>query len=645
MERKDALTKRPLDFDREEEARKFETTKWLENHFGSDSQSSRGSTDGDLDRHNFEQEPTKKSYFNVTIKSGPNNPTPPPVKAPAPHKLPHNGYNGYAQNKAPQKLTSPAKVQIPERGEPTRAKVPPPPPMKYFQGVSNWAERKDTARVFSNKAFHDELKGTVERKKLNKAGTNYVMPRDEEIPSDDSLKHYPTRESDLGYNSGSRNDLRPHARKIPYQEEEFYNPPIARQYQAAVNRGSSYDVRKASREDLRFRSTSNLLNSRDEREDSAYISGSTHFTSPHSPKMGHAPQPMQMMSPSNGYRHQTPVDSAGRPVVPMRKRGMERKMKLTAAEIPRPDYSPRSRSPSPTSMKTASTTNLHHQRDISYQPAGYNTLQTPGSKKNRHSRMTRFSSEQPVPAPDYAAATTTERKKKLGSSIGQSLRKLVGKIRSASSDRKSKAKSSSPPVVVAAHSKQNGKSETSSSTTYQPYNNNIDNHINDNDNDDDDDDDDDEFHHDRQQQQQQLKQPPGVRHQSAPPPPTQPHKKLTSSMSADAGAGGGARPMKQTASSHHETIAANGRTGDPYGSSAYHSDNYDSSGGGGGGGNGMNGPKQRFYLGEDPYKGSIYGRENKYDINSIRMANQQRLGGGGGLRKINSPDDDIYNNR
>lgn len=629
MERKDALTKRPLDFDREEEARKFETTKWLENHFGSDSQSSRGSTDGDLDRHQFEQEPTKKSYFNVTIKSGSNNaPTPPPVKsvAPKPHT---NGYNGYAQNKAPQKLVSPAKVHIPERGEP-RGKIPPPPPMKYFQGVSNWADRKETPRLFSNKAFHDELKGTVERKKLNKAGTNYVIPRDEEEPSDDSLKHYPTRESDLGYNSGSRNDLRPQqGRKIPYQEEEFYNPPPSKYHQSsAANRGSSYDVRKVSREDLRFRSTSNLLNSRDDREDSAYISGSTHFTSPHSPKMAQKP-----MMTSNGYRHHTPVES--RPVAPQRKRVMERKMKMTSAEIPRPDYSPRSRSQSPISIKTASTTNLHHPRDISYQPAGYNTLQTPGSKKSRHSRTTRFSSEQPVPAPDYAAATTTDRKKKL--SIGQSIRKFVGKIRSASSDRKSKSKSGSPPVVVAAHMKNGVKSEAA---TYQPYNSNIDNHIND-------DPDDDEELNDTNNHHHQQRQPP--RHQSAPPPPTQ-HKKLTMTMSADAAAAvaAGGRSTKHqpsTLNSHVEAVnGGGGRTGDLYSSSAYHSDNYDSSGGGGGG---MNGPKQRFYLGEDPYKGSIYGRENKYDINSIRIANQQRLaaGGGGGLRKINSPDDDIYNTR
>lgn len=607
MERKDAFTKRPLDFDREEEARKLETTKWLENHFGSDSQSSRGSTDGDLDRQQFEQEPTKKSYFNVTIKSGSNNPAP-PLKSTAPK--PHNGYNGYASHKAaPQKLVSPAKVQIPERGE-SRGKIPPPPPpMKYFQGVSNWADRKDTPRLFSNKAFHDELRGTVERKKLNKSGTNYVMPRDEELPSDDSLKHYPTRESDLGYNSGSRNDLRPRGRQLPYDDDDYYNPPVTAKHQSAAHRGSSYDVRKVSREDLRFRSTNNLLNSsRDEREDSAYISGSTHFTAPHSPKMV-SKQPMH-------YR-QASVEPLGRPVVPQRKRAMG-KMKLMSGDpVPRPDYSPRSRSPSPISMKTASTTNLHHQRDISYQPAGYNTLQAP--KKNRHSRMTRFASEEPVPAPDYAAATQTERKKKLGSSIGQSLRKLVGKIRSASADRKSKAKSGSPPVVVAAHGKStNGSGGGVSETTYQPYNNNIDYEDNEN-----------------------VDRQPPPRHQSvppAPPPPTaaatqqsQSHKKLVSSMSVDAGG----RPTRAAFNSHAETV--NGRTGgvagDPYNSSAYHSDNYDSSGG-------MNGPKQRFYLGEDPYKGSIYGRENKYDINSIRMANQQKLG-----RKINSPEDDIYNVR
>ncbi|XP_052865104.1 uncharacterized protein LOC128271560 [Anopheles cruzii] len=65
-DRLDALTKKPLDFDMEEETRKHETNKWLECHFGSESRSSRDSHE-ELDE--LLVEPTKKTYFNVTIKS------------------------------------------------------------------------------------------------------------------------------------------------------------------------------------------------------------------------------------------------------------------------------------------------------------------------------------------------------------------------------------------------------------------------------------------------------------------------------------------------------------------------------------------------------------------------------------------------
>ncbi|XP_011874954.1 PREDICTED: uncharacterized protein LOC105565947 [Vollenhovia emeryi] len=64
--RKDALTKKPLDLEEEDEARKFETSKWLESHFGSDSRSSHGSLDAD-----DSPIPTSAntSYINVTMKS------------------------------------------------------------------------------------------------------------------------------------------------------------------------------------------------------------------------------------------------------------------------------------------------------------------------------------------------------------------------------------------------------------------------------------------------------------------------------------------------------------------------------------------------------------------------------------------------
>lgn len=62
LDRKDALTRRPLDFDQEEETRKVETSKWLEHHFGSESSNSA------VDE---EEQPPKTSFFNVTIKSQP----------------------------------------------------------------------------------------------------------------------------------------------------------------------------------------------------------------------------------------------------------------------------------------------------------------------------------------------------------------------------------------------------------------------------------------------------------------------------------------------------------------------------------------------------------------------------------------------
>lgn len=65
LDRKDALTRKPLDFDQEEETRKVETSKWLEHHFGSDSLSSSNSLIDD------EEQPPKTNFFKVTIKSQP----------------------------------------------------------------------------------------------------------------------------------------------------------------------------------------------------------------------------------------------------------------------------------------------------------------------------------------------------------------------------------------------------------------------------------------------------------------------------------------------------------------------------------------------------------------------------------------------
>ncbi|XP_014244119.1 uncharacterized protein LOC106663643 isoform X2 [Cimex lectularius] len=95
-DRKDALTKRPLDFHQEERTRKLETSKWLEHHFGSES-TSRSSKDS-------EDEGPQTSFINVTMKS---------AKDPKPSKV---------------FLSSPE------------------PEKQYFKGVSEWKseERKFT---------------------------------------------------------------------------------------------------------------------------------------------------------------------------------------------------------------------------------------------------------------------------------------------------------------------------------------------------------------------------------------------------------------------------------------------------------------------------------------------------------------------
>lgn len=578
-ERKDAFTKRPLDFDKEEATRKLETTKWLESHFGSDSHSSRDSNDGEVDTSQFEQEPTKRSYFNVTIKSNPNpgNNGDYPIKTSTPVSSGSRYQNGHSKiashHMQSQKLLSPAKVHIPEREPPP---PPQPPPTKFFHGVSNWNDRKESApKVFSNKAFHDELKGTVERKKLGKNGNKYVIPRDDE-PSDESVKQY-GRSSDLGYNSGSRNDLR--YRKQAYEEEDrpYRGRPIN-----GVKHESSHD-RRTSKEDLRFRSMSNL-NSREERDDSAYVSSSTYFTSasPKSPKF--------LSNNQNIYRSESPEPQDIRPVVPQRKRAMERKMKMiNNSEM-------RSRSPSPLSIKTASTTNLH-QKSLSYQPNGYNTLQTPGSRK-AHQR-TRFASEERAAAPQPPAAANQpgSGKNKIGSAIGNSIRKLVGKIRSASAERKLKLKASQKSKTPTAKTE-------STMSTYQPYNNNID-------------------HIDDHPSSNSIGVGGGIND----------HKPLTHAKSLDSGKALLTR-QPYNSSSTAETI--NG-----HGDQFYHGDQSNGSEIIYGDQNNMiHSPKQRYYLGEDPYSRSIYGRENKYDINSVR-SQANRIN-----RNINPPTikDDLYNN-
>lgn len=273
-----------------------------------------------------------------------------------------------------------------------------------------------------------------------------------------------------------------------------------------------------------------------QRDDSAYVSSSTYFTEPRSPKT------VPLCTPDSGIRSPSPETyepEIVRPTVPQRKR--EKKMRIVETEHfepnhhePAPDYSPPNRSRSVSPLPSPVT----HYR----------------SNPKKMYQKTRFASSselsRPISTQTIETQTTPVKKNTVGATISNSIRKLVGKIRSASVDRKLKSKakrSLSPP-----NSKQSGKQQqqphqppfnrVNGGSTYQQYNV-IDNHI-------------------------------GQASLSTAPPSSNRESSIVSSRRD--------RTIdRRNLSDTNNTMAAP-----------------------------LNKPK--YYLGEDPYL-SIYGKENKYD--------------------------------
>lgn len=100
-------------------------------------------------------------------------------------------------------------------------------PQKYFQGISDWSERRNeiASRKFAAKSFHDELKGTLERNRLRSKSRENLAPtqyNDDTVKSDEDARKttfktetrfetrrdLKTQKDDLGYLSGSRTDVR-----------------------------------------------------------------------------------------------------------------------------------------------------------------------------------------------------------------------------------------------------------------------------------------------------------------------------------------------------------------------------------------------------------------------------------------------------
>jgi hypothetical protein len=162
LDRKDALTKKPLDFDQEEETRKVETSKWLEHHFGSDSRSSKGSIDDD-------DLPSAKpagstSYINVTMMSRPinsNRAVSTRVVTPGSSTIP-NAYTATVNTSSRVFVSSP---------EPD---VDAAPASGFFQGVSGWSERQNDIKE-SRPTFTSATPQRHDRVQVLSSGLNHTF--------------------------------------------------------------------------------------------------------------------------------------------------------------------------------------------------------------------------------------------------------------------------------------------------------------------------------------------------------------------------------------------------------------------------------------------------------------------------------------
>ncbi|KNC30514.1 hypothetical protein FF38_04471, partial [Lucilia cuprina] len=606
MDRKDALTKRPLDFDKEEETRKGETIKWLESHFGSESTASNDSREED---GADVIEPTKKTYFNVTIKSNQN----------------HTSTNAHydANDKKPYV----------KRGVPLDNPPPANNGAKYYQGISNWNSRNETAITpttpanhFASKAFRDDLHASIERNQLKKTSAvyskkdNYIaeskpyikpISSDSYVSREDILqqkrqslssqflarsrqnsrdhlddldKPGPDSFEDSRYISGSRTDLH-YGMNIKDKEKRNYtraeiiddvdSPVSARKNSYVEERSKSYE--RSYIENARY----NSLRRESQQHDSP---------SPH-----------------------REVSTLERPTVPQRRRNGEKKLRqhtevlteiktplqqvpIDVAEPP-PDYSPppRSRSSSPRENYNhhgLRTKPYAHSQQQMYTPSAQvdqqpREAQTLNRKQNQRTRFARNTPSPPVvisqhqtlrpsmltqttqttPSTISTSTVASHRSSKVGQAIGNSLRKLVGKLRSASVERKlrmkSKSKSREQSPAPATHQEQQ------QLRTYQQYNV-IDSHIGGNHHTTSHDESEEEYN-----SQQRSHYPPG--------------QETTNKSNASADR----RALLHSSSSH------------PVGNNR---DN----------GYRVMSPKHRYYLGEDPYSSTLYGKENVHETMKMR---------------------------
>lgn len=464
----------------------------MDNHFGSES-TSKDSRDESIS--DIVVEPTKKSFFNVTIKSN-NHPNVTNTSSSSSLTNNNNKVTSTAHRQSAllssdnevftNKLSAQSKVYVTER-------EPAPTNKKYFQGIGNWTDRKDSPKPMktnplSSKAFQEELSNTLERKQrtvkpqgppieirhpLNGKKEESRPMKYRSASREDLLR---TQKEDLGYLSGSRTDLR-----VPrkYSNDDYAVPIKKKTTNGFMHREDSGF--RDSKEDLRSppqREDSfghdDVKQTSIQRDDSAYVSSSTYFTTPRSPRRPRSPV---IETPDSGIRSPTPNKSDESdelhqpPAVPQRKKAIERKQRVPAKNEDYANYPAKPRrdppidySPPPRSRSASPLPPIHHVYS-----------------DRKSYQKTRFSSPPSTPTIPRSTQTVPPKKKTVGNAIGNSLRKLVGKIRSASAERKLKAKSStssskrSPsPLPITRHK---SVSNLPSSSSYQRNDYIIDGHI------------------------------------------------------------------------------------------------------------------------------------------------------------------------
>ncbi|XP_047002402.1 uncharacterized protein LOC124619829 isoform X2 [Schistocerca americana] len=529
-DRKDALTKRPLDFDQEEETRKAETSKWLEHHFGSESRSSKGS----LDDEEAAAPATNTSFINVTMKSRPlaghgrsRSPAQP---------APGRGYVATVNSSARVFVSSPEPEEhapVAPAAAAAAASVPPPvsPPSSngasaggFFRGVSEWSERRKAApqptvvvstshappqrvQVLPTGPHHTFSPLNVERR----AGAYNGVPERGSPQYNGSVDRvsspYSGSADRVTSPFGDRDRTRSPSPPLQAQPQPQPQPQrlLVNGHSPAL-RVASYGSAAERDRDLSIRESPTPPRAREREREDGY------------PRRRY--QSEEDDAPSDGYRGQH--------------RGWERQRRRqrepdAGAELPEagearrhpeppPDYSPPTPSPSPPPEER------------------------PGAKKVF--QRTRFSADIPPPPQPQPPPQQTHKR-----SIGESFRKLVGKFRTSSSERKKQQQ----------QQRKGGKQRAGSrSPSPSPFNSN------------------------------------------STGSGSIPGSKAAAAAAARAGVGGacavdadgwegGARPSAPPRASR----SAQSRSSSGSGNMMQH--------------------QRRFYLGEDPFGGSIYGREREYD--------------------------------